>query len=228
MNNTCPSGHRSDSADFCSDCGIEMVPSPAPVAVATVQPSPISPDSQSGEKCPKCLSERESASGRFCGICGYNYVTGQGGDAALTGQPTLITTNAGPVRNETATRSGANRMDIAVRFDEKHAEAPQGDPVRTFSLFDEENLIGRKTSSFAQTVGLEGDDYVSRRQVLIIRQQDQTFVVRAFANTNGSFLNGSELSTGVDYPLKEGDIIRVGAFTLIEVKQIYPSSAIQS
>jgi pSer/pThr/pTyr-binding forkhead associated (FHA) protein len=68
-----------------------------------------------------------------------------------------------------------------------------------------------------QTVRLEGDDCVSRRHLLIIRQSVGSHVVRLFDNTNGGMLNGKEMSAGVEEPLAEGDTITIGAFTIIKV-----------
>jgi pSer/pThr/pTyr-binding forkhead associated (FHA) protein len=58
---------------------------------------------------------------------------------------------------------------------------------------------------------------VSRRHVLIIRQPDNTYVVRLFDNTNGGTLNGVDLAVGVERPIKTGDVVRIGTYTLIKV-----------
>jgi pSer/pThr/pTyr-binding forkhead associated (FHA) protein len=99
-------------------------------------------------------------------------------------------------------------------------EAPKGVPPRKFSLYDEESLIGRRSSSMPQTVGLEGDDYVSRRHLLIILQPSGSYVARLFDNTNGGMFNGKEMTAGVEVPLAEGDKIAIGAFTIIKVNAI--------
>jgi pSer/pThr/pTyr-binding forkhead associated (FHA) protein len=116
--------------------------------------------------------------------------------------------------------SAAPHIEIEVTFDESNAEAPQGAPPRKFSLYDEESLIGRRSSSIPQTVGLEGDDGVSRRHLLIIRQADGSYVARLFDNTNGGTLNDTEMTAGVEAPLAEGDKIAIGAFTVIRVNAV--------
>jgi predicted component of type VI protein secretion system len=71
----------------------------------------------------------------------------------------------------------------------------------------------------AQTVGLDGDDFLSRRHLLFLRQRGG-YVVRLFDNTNGASHNGAELTAGVERPLAIGDRIALGAFTVIRVTAI--------
>ena len=112
--------------------------------------------------------------------------------------------------------AAAPHIEIEVTFDESNAEAPKGEPPRKFSLYDEESLIGRRSSSIPQTVGLEGDDGVSRRHLLIIRQADGSYVARLFDNTNGGILNDTEMTAGVEAPLAEGDKIAIGPSPSLE------------
>ena len=173
----------------------------------------------SRESCPRCQTDRDDPSTSFCGVCGYNFVTGQGGDVVpqtvTTHQPAVQPTAATPAAAPPA--AAAAPIEIEVTFDESNVEAPKGMPPRKFSLYDEESLIGRRSSSMLQTVRLEGDDCVSRRHLLIIRQSVGSHVVRLFDNTNGGMLNGKEMSAGVEEPLAEGDTITIGAFTIIKV-----------
>jgi hypothetical protein len=216
----CPDGHDSTTSDFCSECGLQM---PAPVQDDATQgiSVDVTSDAQpvSRESCPKCQTDRDDPSTPFCGVCGYNFVTGQGGDVVpqtvTAPQPTVQPTAATPAPAQPA--AAAAPIEIEVTFDESNVDAPKGMPPRKFSLYDEESLIGRRSSSMLQTVRLEGDDCVSRRHLLIIRQSAGSYVVRLFDNTNGGMLNGKEMTAGVEEPLAEGDTIAIGAFTIIKV-----------
>jgi len=212
---TCPDGHDSTTSDFCSECGLQM---PVPLqddanqgisVDVTANAQPVS-----RESCPRCQTDRDDPSTPFCGVCGYNFVTQQGGDVVpqtvTAPQPAVQPTAAPPA-------AAAAYIEIEVTFDESNVEAPKGMPPRKFSLYDEESLIGRRSSSMLQTVRLEGDDCVSRRHLLIIRQSAGSYVVRLFDNTNGGTLNGKEITAGVEEPLAEGDTIAIGAFTIIKV-----------
>ena len=220
---TCPDGHDSTTSDFCSECGLQM---PAPVQDDPNQGISVDVASNaqpvSRESCPRCQTDRDDPSTPFCGVCGYNFVTQQGGDVVpqtvTAPQPAVQPTAAPPAAAPPA--AAAAYIEIEVTFDESNVEAPKGMPPRKFSLYDEESLIGRRSSSMLQTVRLEGDDCVSRRHLLIIRQSAGSYVVRLFDNTNGGMLNGKEMTAGVEEPLAEGDKIAVGAFTIIKVNVI--------
>jgi len=217
----CPDGHDSIASDFCSDCGL-LIPARATgdqggVAnlAASTQPAPR-------ESCPRCRTDRDDPQSAFCGVCGYNFATRQSGDvvpkaAAVVRSPAKPSAPApAPPRSV----SKEPHIEIEITFDESNVEAPRGRPPRKFSLYEEESLIGRRSSSAAQTVGLEGDEGVSRRHLLIIRQPDGSYVVRLFDNTNGCTHNGSEMTAGVEVPLAEGDELAMGVFTVIRVSAI--------
>jgi hypothetical protein len=173
------------------------------------------------ENCPICKTERDEPQTVFCGVCGYNFATRQGGAIVASAEPEPPA--AKPIVSppeRVISASAAPHIEIEVTFDESNAEAPKGAPPRKFSLYDEESLIGRRSSSIPQTVGLEGDDGVSRRHLLIIRQADGSYVARLFDNTNGGTLNDTEMTAGVEAPLAEGDKIAIGAFTIIRLNAV--------
>jgi pSer/pThr/pTyr-binding forkhead associated (FHA) protein len=153
-------------------------------------------------------------------VCGYNFVTGQNGDVITKTVPAPVanTITARPARIYSA--SAAPHIEVEVTFDESNEGAPRGVPPRKFSLYDEESLIGRRSNSIPQTVGLEGDNFISRRHLLIIRQPGGSYVARLFDNTNGGTLNDTEMTIGVEVPLAEGDKIAIGTFTIIKVTAI--------
>lgn len=215
---TCPDGHTSDTADFCSQCGIEMSPSPAGTPASSGSPSSPASSGAPREKCPKCSTERDDPSSPFCGVCGYNFTTGTGGGAVVP-DPVDATPPAasGGVAGATpvVAASGA-RIDIEVTFtdDGRKADAPL-----KFNLYDEESMVGRKKASSKVTVAIE-DLGVSTRHLMIVRRADGTAVVRDLQSTNGTKLNGTDLQAGVESPLSEGDEIAIGEFTKIKVTAI--------
>lgn len=73
----CPSGHESQTSDYCDTCGAVMGGAPiTPSATATAEPSgaaeaaAISTEGRPGEVCPVCGAAR---SGRFCEEDGYDF-----------------------------------------------------------------------------------------------------------------------------------------------------------
>jgi hypothetical protein len=227
----CSAGHDSTEADFCSVCGVEIEVAGGPVVPPANLPvassSPSASTSAAHEHCPKCQAEREDPSSPFCGTCGYNFVTKLGGDVAAV-EPVkvapvapVVSASVAPAASaaSAAQASGAARMDISVAVDFGKPGAPAVRPSATFPLFDEENLIGRKGSSYKQTVAIE-DQAVSGRHLLIVRNADRSYVVRDINSTNGTKVNGVDLKSGVDHALKVGDVIAIGEFTLITVLSI--------
>lgn len=204
----CPNGHDSTDSDFCSECGTRL---DAGNSAASSAPGQAATPSGK-ESCPKCHTERDDPSAQFCGVCAYDFVNKVGGDAVVVPSP-VPTNPAGtqpPVVPAPVAPSGA-RVDIEVVVN-------NGAPLK-FSLFDEESLVGRKSSSVAQSLGLTNDEGISRRQFMITRQSG-TCTVRDLGSSNGTKVNGKELANGEERPLKEGDIIEVGEFTRITVTAI--------
>jgi hypothetical protein len=142
----CRDGHASTAADFCSECGLEMPPAGTPVRAAG------RPDTS--QLCPVCKTDRDDPSSPFCGVCGYNFETRQGGDVVHAAAPAPAPAPApspafAPKAKPAAaigTTSTAHRMEIEVSFADD-PKAPKGEPVRKFSLYDEENLIGRRSTA---------------------------------------------------------------------------------
>jgi hypothetical protein len=216
VNTRCRDGHDSITSDFCSECGLEM--GAVPTAVAD-DPTPIPK-----QLCPACTTERDDPSSPFCGVCGFNFVSRVGGHVVAKAAPAPVGAKpvavARPAPQATARPAAAGaplqRIEIEVTFDESHADAPKGAPARKFALYDDESLLGRRSQSVAQTVGLEGDDFLSRRHLLIVRSGGG-YVARLFDNTNGGKHNGEEMTPGVEVPLAEGDVLTIGSFTRIRV-----------
>jgi hypothetical protein len=229
-------GAMSTEADFCSSCGIQLTPdAPAPASAPVAGSSSATVAGAAGsaahsnEACPKCSAEREDPSSPFCGTCGYNFVTKLGGDVVPPEQvsapaaPAAVKTSSGPVA-ATSSLSGQSgpRMDITITVDFSKPNAPKVRPSLNFNLFDEESLIGRTSTSVKQTVAIE-DEAISKRHALIVRGHDGSYIIRDLNSTNGTAVNGSPLVAGADQPLKEGDLVTLGEFTVITVKSVRQS-----
>jgi hypothetical protein len=215
-------GQMSTEADYCSNCGTQLTAdAPDSGTPAATPGSPAASPTHGHETCPKCSAEREDSTSPFCGTCGYNFVTKQGGDVVAADvpppAPAPVNTTSAPVA--TSASQVGPRMDITITVDFSVATAPTVRPSLSFPLFDEESLIGRKSGSVKQTVAIE-DDAISKRHALIVRNHDGSFLIRDLNSTNGTNVNGTALVAGADQSLKEGDVIRMGEFTIITVQTI--------
>jgi hypothetical protein len=173
----------------------------APVVAPVTPKSPTVVASASNSNqavCPKCNAPRDATTGNFCESCGFDFVTQTGGNAVAT------TANAG-------SPAAGTRMDLEVVVKDA---APL-----LFSLFELENLLGRKKSSLKQQAGITGDDAISGRQLMITRST-KGFTVRDLGSSNGTKLNKKSLTVGQEYPLVEGDVLDIGEFTKVTVKSI--------
>lgn len=226
-NHVCPNGHDSTESDFCSNCGTEMNPSAAassaPAAVAGV--APAAPAANLG-KCPTCSTQREDSS-RFCGICGHDFQTGQAGVVPDDLQPTSSASSAAapvPAASSSTTSSSSAsgaRIDLAVGVDVRKKGAPQGMPERRFNLEEAEIKIGRaRAGEKFDGLGITGDNAVSGKHGVILRQADGSYILRDVGSTNGTKMGGKELTAHVDYPLSEGASFEIGEWTVVKVVAI--------
>ncbi|MDR3635423.1 MAG: FHA domain-containing protein [Isosphaeraceae bacterium] len=213
----CPHSHRSETPDFCSVCGSE---------IAGAAPSPAAP-AGSSSACPHCGTATEAPGQVFCEVCGYNFRTGGSGvppapmappavapvQAAATIPSPLVSTP--PVADV--------RWDLTVEVDAAlygtpNPDAPLGQPAQTFTLFDEESLLGRGGTDVRVQIPIRGDAGVSRRQARFTRRLDGTLTIRDLGSANGTQLNGKELVAGVETPVADGDTVGVGAWTRITLR----------
>lgn len=82
---TCPSGHQTESSDFCDVCGLPITATTPEAAPAPLQP----PTPTATIACPNCAAENV-AEALFCEACGYDFTTGTMPAPAATPQwPTL-------------------------------------------------------------------------------------------------------------------------------------------
>lgn len=210
----CPQGHESADADFCSDCGSQIA---AAASASTSQADPAAIGvSAPGEQCPKCDEHRDGAA-QFCGVCGYDFVNKTGGEVPpadpVVAAPT--TTAAAPVAPPSAVPAGNARIDVEVIVN--------GGRPRKHSLFDEESLIGRPNNKAVLSLTIDGDEGISRRQMIITRHADKV-TVRDLDSANGTEVERdnvvSKVAPGEERELAAGDKIRIGEFTVVIISSI--------
>ncbi|HMD61471.1 MAG TPA: FHA domain-containing protein [Opitutaceae bacterium] len=240
---TCPQNHQSESPDFCSICGVEIPADAAEVAAI----SPVTPPPQAtGERCPDCGILCEGPEQVYCEVCGFNFRTRTSGvpplggpiapapvtealrEPALSNPPPEATGN-GPESLPSPSPPGQDspvvRWDVLVEIDDslygtKNPDAPVHQPTRTFTLFDDESLIGRAGTEVRAQVPIAGDHGVSRRQAMLVRRPDGGLLLRDLGSTNGTQVNGVDVVPGVDVPVGDGDRIAIGAWTRITLRAV--------
>jgi hypothetical protein len=207
---SCPKGHSSSEADFCSECGAKITGAGAPNDGANAAPPAL---------CPDCKAPRAHDGGDFCEVCGYNFSTGAHGDVAF-----VQAANAAPAEEASAPEpvtkwSVIASIDPALR-EEGSPEPPSTSGPVTFTIDKPENLIGRhsRARGIEPEVALDFDDAVSHRHAILARLGDGSLTVRDVGSANGTRLNGRDLEPLADAPLKDGDELTLGHWTRLMVK----------
>jgi hypothetical protein len=200
----CPSGHESQTADYCDQCG-------APIAGAThvlpvVEEIDTSPSARR-EPCPVCAAPR-SGDDRYCESCGHDFLS----------PPPAATTWEAVV---TADRAQFDRLAVSgVTFPADYLE-------RRFPLAEGENRIGRSRGhpdEDAPEIDLTAppvDPGVSRLHAVVEYRGDGVCVLRDLGSTNGTALGDepAQIAPHTDVPLADGDRIHVGAWTTITLRR---------
>jgi hypothetical protein len=197
---TCPKGHASADADFCSDCGARIGAPASPAAPPVAGDPPL--------KCPDCGTLHIATEIKFCEVCGYNFETG--GHGEVPAPP--------PVTPAKLSWEIVISVDPSLRTPES-PEAPADWSPLEIALSKDSSLIGRRSVARAiePEVALDHDPAVSHRHALLLLQPDQTLALRDIGSSNGTTLNGAEIQPMTDTPLKDGDRITLGHWTSLAV-----------
>lgn len=195
---SCPRGHVSQDADFCSVCGAKVGEGEAPQAVKQADVL----------RCPDCGSERASNEAVFCELCGYNFQTGGHGEVPVSESPVVEAEYLPEVSEvpQEATSPEPWLLSVVPWHGEHDAAA------FTVALAEEAVMLGRADEAKGVTpqVDLWFDDAVSRRHALLQRVAEGRYTLRDLGSTNGTEVNGTALTPLADRVLEEGDRIRVG------------------
>lgn len=236
MSYTCPKGHISTEADFCSECGLKIgAPAATPPAAAPV----MSPSK--AEDCPVCGAPRTPGA-RFCEVCRYEY-SGAAPVAAVAAPPPppppppvlapapppppppplpdpappppvsaspLAVGNAWAIVTADRSLMGPDAAGLAF---------PDDEPRRSYPLDLDESLVGRRSARANVHPEIPVNDAsVSSRHLKICRRKDGALYLVDVGSSNGTKLNGVAVEAAVETPLKPGDEITIGAWTRIVIE----------
>lgn len=171
-------------------------------------------------------TEVRDGSAQFCGVCGYDYVNKTGGEVpqAATPAPAAPAPNYAPPAVPTSIPSSAPTSLSSARIDLEVVVGKTG--PRKHSLFDNENLIGRPNNKVALSLVIDGDEGISRRQMMITRQPDGSVTVRDLDSANGTKVehDGGDgtrvqvtVAVGEERPIVVGDKIIIGEHTVVTI-----------
>jgi hypothetical protein len=224
MTPVCPSGHVSESEDYCDQCGARIrsaTGSPdagggADVAVggggtsaAATGAGAAAEGAPPAEPCPQCGAPR-SGDDRFCEGCGYDFIA------------------AAPVAVAAWEAVTSADRDHFERNAVKGLSFPLTYSERRFPLTGEAMRIGRgrsRPSEKTPEIDLASspeDPGISHMHAVLRRRSDGSYAVLDLGSTNGTLVNDdpAPIGAGVEVPLADGDRIRVGAWTTITLRRV--------
>ncbi len=200
----CPKGHDSEDSDFCSVCGVKM-------AALQVSVGPPAAPMQ----CPDCGAARHSDDAVFCEDCGFNFSSGAHGESKVT---SVVPEPQAPILTE---------WEVAIAIDPALKTADSPEPPADFQpstkmLMGESHLIGRRSDKrgIFPDISLDSDDAVSHRHALLNRTADGGIVLRDVGSSNGTRLNGVDVTPLTDIALNDGDAVTVGHWTRLTLKRV--------
>ncbi len=228
---TCPSGHESASDDYCDVCGAligaAVLTGFAPAAGALPGQAPGG-GTPAEDVCPRCAVPRV---GQFCESCGFDFDAARPGatgtaEARPPIPPTAVLPQAAPANSAvwaivvTADRAYYDSVRAAGGPDAAGIGFPAYCPERRFRLAGTEVRVGRRSESRGihpeiDLTGPPADPGVSRLHVVLVAAPDGTWSVVDPGSANGTLVNGDEIPPGQAIPLRDGDVVHLGAWTAL-------------
>jgi hypothetical protein len=122
----------------------------------------------------------------------------------------------------TADRAYFDSVVAAAGPDAAKLEFPVYCPERRFRLTAPEMRIGRRSVSrgLAPEIDLTGpplDPGVSHMHAVLMVDADGSWAVLDPGSSNGTQVNGGDIASGVRVPLRDGDRVCVGAWTVLTI-----------
>ena len=218
----CPQCGSDRSGQFCEVCGFDYnTGQPAPGLAA--QAAEASPAAFTGGAPDPVAQQYSPVSGASAattvspvstdGAAGTGSAGSAGAQAAVPGWTAAVT----------ADHDYYEAVVAAGGPDAGSIEFPSYCPERRFALTGKEMRIGRRSTSrgLEPEIDLTGpptDPGISHLHAVLIAQPDGTWSVLDPGSSNGTQVNGDDISTGVEVPLHPGDRVCLGAWTVLTIQ----------
>jgi len=192
--------------------------------------------------CPECGMERTRFDIGYCEICRYRFEAEQSNQQPVSRVSSDSTVRSGNAQEPDAQHTedshqksdrsipgGNQRWQILVVVDpslyidpDPDLPCPTDEPLRTFHLDLNENLVGRRSDSkrIYPEIPL-ADPGVSHRHCKILEENDRMFLID-LGSVNGTSLNNEQAKAGVKLQIEDGDEITLGCWTRMTVRCIQP------
>ena len=212
----CPKGHLSSESDYCSECGAKIDNKIDSPVASSILSSIASPSMQQTVQqiCPDCATPRDI--GDFCEICGFNFATGNHGELPIAKSIDPVLPDLPSVTQDSW------QAIVTINSTPNHPDSPpppMAHASRTIALEAPAYLIGRTSQARAvhPDIALDFDDAVSHRHA-ILQHQNGSLTLRDIGSSNGTKVNGIEITPMIDIAINDGDELTLGHWTLIKIK----------
>jgi hypothetical protein len=213
----CPQCGTDRSGQFCEVCGYDFSASSKPAvaaeAGASASPAPASP-------APVSPAAEGAAA-----ITRPRPFPGATGEAERPPAPAPATTGLASAWTAVASadRDYFDSVMAAGGPDAASIQFPDYCPERRFRLAGNEMRIGRFSASRGlepeiDLTGPPADPGISHLHAVLIAQPDGTWSVLDPGSSNGTQVNGREVMTGIPVPLRDGDRVCLGAWTMLTIQ----------
>ncbi|WP_084962507.1 FHA domain-containing protein [Thermoactinospora rubra] len=213
---SCPQGHTSADPDYCDVCGAQIGGQPG----ASAQASPESAAASAGAPatgpaaCPVCQTP---LTGQYCEVCGHD-------STAPVVEPPPVTAWEAVVA---ADRAYFEQVIAEGGPDAGAVVFPPYCPERSYALSGPQVRIGRGSRSRGTKPEIDlgeppPDPGVSHLHAVLLAQPDGTWTLVDPGSSNGTRLNGKPLQVNVPVPIRDGDRVHLGAWTVITIRGSAP------
>jgi FHA domain len=210
----CPQCGTAKSGRFCESCGFDFDAGP-PMAARAVPGGEPPPDTGGPVPLP----------GETPDTGGPVPLSGETPDTGGPASPDPAPTAGGPAVWTAVVGSDHAYFEEVVAAggpDAATLEFPAYCPERRFRLAGPEMRIGRRSVSHGlepeiDLTGPPTDPGVSRMHAVLIAQPDGGWAILDPGSENGTSVNGTEIASGARVPLRDGDRVHIGAWTVITI-----------
>jgi hypothetical protein len=217
---SCPECGTPRLGQFCEACGFDFASGQVQPSWA-FRPAALVPDARFPDGVPASLAVPDGAILGSVGVDGaavgdVSTGSGQARGSGSFGRARWTTVAA-------ADRAYFDGVIAAGGPDVATIEFPRYCPERRFRLTGREMRIGRRSTSrgIDPEIDLTGpptDPGVSHLHAVLLAEPDGGWAVLDPGSANGTMVNGREIAPGVPVPLRDGDRIYVGAWTVLTIR----------
>jgi hypothetical protein len=222
---SCPQCGTARLGQFCEACGFDFASGQIQPSWA-FHPAALVPDARVPDSSAASRAVPDGAILGSAGVDGAVLGRTAAGDASTGSGEARGSGSFGRARWITVAAADRGYFESVIAAggpDVATVEFPRYCPERRFRLTGREMRIGRRSTSrgIDPEIDLTGpptDPGVSHLHAVLLAEPDGGWAVLDPGSANGTMVNGREIAAGERVPLRDGDRIYVGAWTVLTIR----------